>query len=211
MAGNDMLVQLLTVLISELKESVTSRIDQVLEKIEKHQEENKKLHDTIQTLSTEVDKHTELTELRSQITLTKSPTHFGAPTLPTAAPPRYLITMKSCWEAQLIYSQRLQVLKTEQIYISEDLTPAESRLFYKARQLKKANIIHSTWTKEGQILFRKTYTQDPEELKEGNPLLLTNTNINIDTTTSQTQPIHAPILSKLKKKHRTNRVRLQTD
>ena len=76
MAGNDMLVQLLTVLISELKESVTSRIDQVLEKIEKHQEENKKLHDTIQTLSTEVDKHTkELTELRSQITLTKSPPH----------------------------------------------------------------------------------------------------------------------------------------
>jgi hypothetical protein len=122
-----------------------------------------------------------------------------APTLPTAAPPRYLITMKSCWEAQLIYSQRLQVLKNEQIYISEDLTPAESRLFYKARQLKKANIIHSTWTKEGQILFRKTYTQDPEELKEDNPLLLTNTNINIDTTTSQTQPIHAPILSKLKK------------
>ena len=52
-----------------------------------------------------------------------------APTLPTAAPPRYLITMKSCWEAQLIYSQRLQVLKNEQIYISEDLTPAESRLF----------------------------------------------------------------------------------
>ena len=59
----------------------------------------------------------------------------------TTVPPRYLITLKSVWDAQLIYSQKLQKLRHKNIFISKDLTPAESNLFYKARQLKKKQIL----------------------------------------------------------------------
>ena len=160
MAGNDMLVQHLTVLISELKESVTSQIDQVLEKIEKHQEENKKLHDTIQTLSTEVDKHTkELTELRSQITLTKSPPHLQAP-----------------------------VVNNQPLTSQNNVMPSD-------RGIRRNNLI---------ITGIELGSEDPKIFLQGfiaarfstrSDGILAVQKINIDTTTSQTQPIHAPILS----------------
>jgi len=78
--------------------------------------------------------------------------------------------MKSCWDAQLIYSQRVKQLKNKNIYISEDLTFAESNLFYKARQLKKNKIVHSTWTKDGKTLVRRTIGDDPIELNFEHPL-----------------------------------------
>lgn len=83
---------------------------------------------------------------------------------------KYLVTMKSCWDAQLIYSQRVKQLKNKNIYISEDLTSAESNLFYKARQLKKNKIVHSTWTKDGKTFVRRTIGDDPIELNIEHPL-----------------------------------------
>jgi len=246
----------LAVLVQELKGSVTSRIDQILEKLEKGQEENKRLHDSVQKLSLEVEKHSkQIEELRSMsIASTNSAinsqeqknTTFSTQdqtqrntnisqndrgirrnniiitgievgnndpriflqafisarfaTRPDGvlavqrilskndqssnSSPRYLVTMKSALESQLIYNQRLQVLRDEKIYISEDLTAAESRLFYKARQLKKMNLIHSTWTKEGKTYIRKAIFLEPEEFHEGHSLLQTS-----NTIMTQVKPI----------------------
>ena len=48
---------------------------------------------------------------------------------------------------------------------------AESNLFYKARQLKRKKIIHSTWTKEGKIYVRQKIEDEPIELNNDHPLL----------------------------------------
>lgn len=99
------------------------------------------------------------------------------------APSRYLITLKSYWDAQLIYNQRLKALRNDNIYISEDLTPSETRLFYKARQLKKAQIIYTTWTKDGRTFFKRNENDSPEELNERDPILS-----NITTAQTPTPP-----------------------
>lgn len=270
-ANKDTLIQLLTALVHEFKETVQCKFSQVLEKIEMYHEEQKTLHNTVHKLSTEVDKHTqELTALKemlntkslistsitnnkdyiqqqSQHTLPNSTTNTdrgirknnliitgldvgrddpvifiqaflsarfnlrqdcllaaqkltsrsqtlqqqntrwqgttvaeetaAPPTAveETAAPPRYLITLKSFWDSEIIYNRRLQVLKNEQIYISEDLSIPEARLFYKARQLKKAHKIHTTWTKWGKIYIKRDIFTEPEELKDHHPLLSSNT------------------------------------
>jgi len=225
-----------------MKESMNAKMDQVLHKFEKQQEENRKIHATIQKLSSEVEKlKTEMSEIKNKPEISPisnqeftpyrqailqnkpSPSERGirrnnlivtgitvengdaksslqeyisqrfhtrsdgilavqpintrgqndgnvvnstrGPETP-APPVRYLVTFKSPWEAQLIYSQRLQNLRNENVYISEDLTVSESRLFYKARQLKKNNLIHSTWTREGKVYVRKRVDQDPIEICE---------------------------------------------
>ena len=86
------------------------------------------------------------------------------------------------WDAQLIYSQRVRQLKDKNIYISEDLTMAESNLFYKARQLKKKKIIHSTWTKEGKIYVRQKAEDEPIESNNDHPLLKETQSKELETS-----------------------------
>ena len=86
-------------------------------------------------------------------------------------PSRYLITMKSYWHTQQVYKTRLKNLKNENIFISEDLTIAESRLFFKTRQLKKAGKIHTTWTSEGKVFIRLSPDQDAIEIHENDDIL----------------------------------------
>ena len=43
------------------------------------------------------------------------------------------------------------------VFINEDLTTLRSRLFYKARQLKKRKIIQDCWTYDGQLLIKNTH------------------------------------------------------
>lgn len=96
---------------------------------------------------------------------------------------KYLVTMKSCWDARQIYSQRLQKLRGKNIYIAEDLTVAESCLFYRTRQLKKHNIIHSTWTQDGHIFIRKSMYGEAEEVDENHYLVQ-----NVDSARTQAPP-----------------------
>lgn len=105
----------------------------------------------------------------------------------SAAPPlnRFLVTFKSVWDAQSVYNQRLQKLKNFDVFISEDLNPIEASLFYKARQLKKANKIHTTWTKDGKVFVRQEFGQEPIELYTGHPLFL-----ELTKTTANDQPYH---------------------
>ena len=66
----------MSVLVKEMKTSVTPRIDLVLEKIESYEENNKKMKDAMSQLSIQVDKHSkELSELRNlcQQRLEKNP------------------------------------------------------------------------------------------------------------------------------------------
>ena len=74
--SNDALTKLIALLVHELKETFPNKINQVLEKIDKYHEEHKTLHDTVQRLSNEVEKHTsELTALKEMINTTKCITY----------------------------------------------------------------------------------------------------------------------------------------
>ena len=111
-----------------------------------------------------MDKHTkELTELRSQITLTKSPPHLQAP-----------------------------VVNNQPLTSQNNVMPSD-------RGIRRNNLI---------ITGIELGSEDPKIFLQGfiaarfstrSDGILAVQKINIDTTTSQTQPIHAPILSKLKK------------
>jgi hypothetical protein len=133
----------------------------------------------------------------------------------TASTPRYLITLKSVWDAQFIYSQRLQKLKNQNVFISEDLNPSESNIFYKARQLKKAGIVHTVWTKDGKTYFRKEYGQEALEFYPGHPILQTK-NINEKSsiqeysTLQPTQQQESPPLSQQEPSTRPTPILLST-
>jgi hypothetical protein len=61
------MLQILTLLVQELKGTLNHRIDQIIEKIENYHQENKTLHDKLQKLTTEVEKHSqEIAELKNQ-------------------------------------------------------------------------------------------------------------------------------------------------
>jgi len=241
------MLQLLTLLVQELKGTVNNRIDQIIDKIENYHEENKALNDKVQKLANEVAKHTqEIAQLKNEAQTkpqtqslhtvsapeNRTParplpergirrnnliitgleadqadprivienfiqTHFPTATqgilavqslstrgrndttinrgqqqsIATIAPPRFLVTFRSVWDAQNVYNERLRKLRDLNIFISEDLSPAEASIFYKARQLKKSNVVVSTWTKDGRTFVRKEIGQEPIEIHNEHPLL----------------------------------------
>ena len=59
---------------------------------------------------------------------------------------------------------------------------AESNLFYKARQLKRKKIIHSTWTKEGKIYVKQKIEDEPIELNNDYPLLKETQSKELETS-----------------------------
>jgi hypothetical protein len=103
--------------------------------------------------------------------LTRNDAVLAVQKLNSSASTRYLVTLKSVWDAQSIYSQRLLKLRNKNIFISEDLNQQEASIFYKARCLKKANLIQSTWTKDGRTYIRENSTQDAIEFNLSHPLL----------------------------------------
>ena len=114
--------------------------------------------------------------------------HSENETAAAAPPGRYLLTFKSFWDSNQIYNQRLQKLRNQNIFISEDLSPSESSLFFKARQLRKANIILSTWTKDGKTFVRKDIGDEPIELSSEHPLLLQFAKLNAPKSDYQQSP-----------------------
>ena len=240
MSSSDALLQLLTVLVQELKSSLSTRMDQIINKIEKIEESRLHTENYIQKLAADLQKQQqELTALKNYCQQSPKNTQ----TTPTTTAPvglqqspsergirrnnliitgidigqqdpnifisnfltahfaikqdallaiqklstrstgdtnsdnintkgeKFLITLKSVWDAQIIYNQRLQKLKNLDIYISEDLTPMQASLFYKARQLKKSKIINTTWTKDGRVFAKRGVGQEPFEITDDHPLL----------------------------------------
>lgn len=127
--------------------------------------------------------------------LTRNDAVLAVQKLNSSTSTRYLVTLKSVWDAQSIYSQRVQKLRNKNIYISEDLNQKEASLFYKARCLKKGNFIQSTWTKDGRTFIRESDTQDAVELHLSHPLLkhLAPSNISTILPTSSTSQNNTPI------------------
>ena len=84
---------------------------------------------------------------------------------------RILVTFNSIWDARSIYRDRIKMLKNSDIYVSEDLTKNESKLFYMARSLKKRKHINNTWTEEGATYIKLTPESIPKLLLHDDPLL----------------------------------------
>ena len=84
---------------------------------------------------------------------------------------RILVTLHSVWEAKAIYRERVRALKDTGIYIGEDLNKDESFMFYRARQLKKANKIISTWTENGDTYIREKLGSTAKILHPNDPIL----------------------------------------
>ena len=62
-----------------------------------------------------------------------------------------------------------------------------TNLFYKARQLKKANIVRTTWTTDGIIFVGPEIGHEPIELYAGHPLQLSKNNSSSHHTEQQHQ------------------------
>ena len=84
---------------------------------------------------------------------------------------KFLVTLNSVWDARAIYKQRVQSLKNTGIYIGEDLDKEESHLFFLARQLKKHQIIHNTWTENGDTLIMEKHSSSPRKIERNDPIL----------------------------------------
>ena len=74
------------------------------------------------------------------------------------------VCFDNIWEKRYIYINRIKNLQNSGIYINEDLMPDKSRLSYSARQLKKENKIHSTYTREGNVFIREKEFDEPKEV-----------------------------------------------
>lgn len=84
---------------------------------------------------------------------------------------KILVTFNSVWEARAIYRERIQALKNSGIFIAEDLSREQSGLFYRARQLRKNNVISNTWTEDGIIYIKEKDGTTPRILNENDTLL----------------------------------------
>ena len=84
---------------------------------------------------------------------------------------KFLVTLNSVWDARAIYKQRVQSLKNTGLYIGEDLDKEESHLFFLARQLKKQQIIHNTWTENGVTFIMENQRSSPRKMEKNDPIL----------------------------------------
>ena len=55
-------------------------------------------------------------------------------------------------------------------YFSENLTPTNQLLAWKCRELKRASMIHSTWSARGVIRIRRTANERALSTKDDNDL-----------------------------------------
>ncbi len=59
----------------------------------------------------------------------------------------------NAWKRVLCYNRRSK-LKGSNLYISEDLTQEQSKIFYQARQLRTVGKIFDPWTRNGTTMIR---------------------------------------------------------
>ena len=67
-------------------------------------------------------------------------------------------------------SKRLGFNSVKTLYFSENLTPTNQVLAWKFRELKRASMIHSTWSARGVIRIRRTANERALSTKDDNDL-----------------------------------------
>ncbi len=65
----------------------------------------------------------------------------------------------------LIYKCRRNIPREAHIYINEDLTTMRGKLYYDARQLKKAGRLSSVWSQDGNIIIKMTKSSLPRPVE----------------------------------------------
>ena len=91
-------------------------------------------------------------------------------------PPPVIVRFTSRKVRNTVYAARLNLKDLEGpiIYINEDLTQRNAHLFTEARRLRKAKKIYSTWTKSGNVYFKKTETSRPSKVFSVDDLMKKN-------------------------------------
>ena len=72
-------------------------------------------------------------------------------------------------ELHKLVSKRLG-FKPVKTYFSENLTTTNQLLAWKCRQLKKASMIHSTWSAQSVVRIRRTANEKALSIKNDNDL-----------------------------------------
>ena len=72
-----------------------------------------------------------------------------------------IVNRKHCYailnnkfETSKIYRSRLGFESNVKLYVSENLTPYNQHLAWQCRELKRAGVIHSSWSSKGIIKLR---------------------------------------------------------
>ena len=108
------------------------------------------------------------------------------------------IVFSNYWKRTMCYDRRTQ-LKGSNIFITEDLNPEESKLFYECRQLRKRRIIQNTWTRNNKIYIRRSFNSDSQQIDkisdldqlnlDPQPTAIPRTDTNSPSTSMNGQPI----------------------
>ena len=61
---------------------------------------------------------------------------------------------------------RIKKLQNSGIFINEDLMQDKAKLAYEARILRRKRIIHSVFTQDGNVYFRRTQESEATEFNE---------------------------------------------
>ena len=87
------------------------------------------------------------------------------------------VNRKFCYQAldkkmdlHKLDSRRLGFNPVKTLYFSENLTPTNQLLAWKCRELKRASMIHSTWSARGVIKIRRTANERAVSIKNDNDL-----------------------------------------
>ena len=85
----------------------------------------------------------------------------------TPAKPRPIkIKFNNIWDKRNIYMNRIKKLQNSGIFINEDLMQDKAKLAYEARILRRKRIIHSVFTQDGNVYFRRTQESEATEFNE---------------------------------------------
>lgn len=104
----------------------------------------------------------------------------------TSSQSKLIVQFHSIWDVKSLLKDKIKALRESGIYISEDLYKEEAHLFYLARNLRKKNIIHTTYTEDGLIYIIEKQGATPKILKKNDPILskLEDTNVQEKTKES---------------------------
>ena len=91
------------------------------------------------------------------------------------------VNRKFCYQAldkkmdlHKLDSRRLCFNPVKTLYFSENLTPTNQLLAWKCRELKRASMIHSTWSAWGMIKRRRTANERALSIKNDNDVKSVN-------------------------------------
>ena len=73
-------------------------------------------------------------------------------------------------ELHKLDSKRLGFNPVKTLYFSENLTPTNQLLAWKCSKLKRASMIHNTWSPHGVIRIRRTANERALSVKNDNDL-----------------------------------------